>query len=141
MQNNGPSCMPRFMNSVRLREPRQLAPCVSPVRARFEGNRRHMQRHHQAIPLHQAVAESPGLARLTSLVAESAARLRLLQPLLPPSLHAAIRPGPIEGDSWCLLLEHSAAAAKLKQLLPVLQARLQREGCFAVIRIKVQVAR
>lgn len=97
-----------------------------------------MQRHHHAIPLHQAAAESPGLARLTSLVAESSDRLRLLQPLLPPSLQVAIRPGPIEGDSWCLLLEHGAGAAKLKQLLPLLHARLRKEGCQAVIRIKVQ---
>ena len=80
------------------------------------------------MPLHQAAEESPTLARLAQLARDSGERLKAIESSIPPALRSAIRPGPIEGTTWCLLVEGSAAAAKLRQLLPVLLAKLNRLG-------------
>ncbi|HZN48359.1 MAG TPA: DciA family protein [Ramlibacter sp.] len=87
-----------------------------------------MNRRHHPVPLHQAAEESPTLARLAQLARDSGERLKAIESSIPPALRSAIRPGPIEGTTWCLLVEGSAAAAKLRQLLPVLQAKLNRLG-------------
>lgn len=83
--------------------------------------------------------ESPTLARLSELVRDSALRLKAIEPLIPPMLRPAIQAGPIEGSTWCLLVESNAAAAKLRQLLPALQAHLRIRGWeVTAIRLKVQ---
>ena len=62
--------------------------------------------------------------------------------LLPGNLRSAVKAGPIDGDSWCLLVNGNAAAAKLRQLLPTLQAGLQRQGWrVSSIRLKILVGR
>ena len=97
-----------------------------------------MNRRHYPVPLHEAAEESPTLARLAQLGRESAERLKAIESLIPPPLRASIRPGPIEGTSWCLLVASSAAAAKLRQLLPVLQAKLNSDGWqVSSIRVKL----
>jgi ethanolamine ammonia-lyase small subunit len=54
-------------------------------------------------------------------------------------LRAGIQAGPIEDGAWCLLVSSNAVAAKLRQLLPALQAHLNSKGLgVASIRIKVQ---
>ena len=87
-----------------------------------------MNRRHHPVPLHQAAEESPTLARLAQLARDSGERLKAIESSIPPALRSAIRPGPIEGTTWCLLVDGSAAAAKLRQLLPILQAKLNRLG-------------
>ena len=73
-----------------------------------------------------------------SLTRESSARLQAIQPLLPPALRSAIQAGPIEGPSWCLLVKGNAAAAKLRQLAPALQAALAAAGHpVSTLRVKV----
>ena len=95
-------------------------------------------RRHQPVPLHQAAEESPTLARLAQLARESGERLRAIESAIPVSLRASIRPGPIEGTTWCLLVEGNAAAAKLRQLLPLLQQKLSSRGWeVTAIRLKV----
>ena len=90
----------------------------------------------------QAVGNSPTLARLAELVRDSNDRLKAIEPLLPGNLRSAIKAGPIDGDSWCLLVNGNAAAAKLRQLLPTLQAGLQRQGWrVSSIRLKILVGR
>jgi hypothetical protein len=97
-----------------------------------------MLRRHQPVPLHEAAAESPTLARLAQLARESGERLKAIETAIPASLRASIRPGPIEGTTWCLLVDSSAAAAKLRQLLPVLQAKLNSGGWQVTsIRLKL----
>ena len=98
-----------------------------------------MQRRHHAITLEQASEESPVLARLAGLARESGARLQSLKALIPAPLHSQIAPGPIEGDTWCLLVNGNAAATKIRQLAPALVTHLQGQGCeINVIRVKIQ---
>ena len=95
-------------------------------------------RRHYAITALQAANESPTLAHLAALTRESTARYKLVESLIPPMLRAAIKPGPIEGDQWCLLVANNACAAKMKQLLPAMAAHLRVKGYpTADIRLKV----
>lgn len=95
-----------------------------------------------AVPVHEAAEASPTLGRLARLARESGERLLAIQSSIPASLRASIRPGPIEGTSWCLLVEGSAAAAKLRQILPVLQSQLNSRGWEVTsIRLKLESPR
>ena len=91
-----------------------------------------------AVSILQASMDSPTLARLAELGRDSGARLLAISPLLPAALRSAVVAGPIDGSSWCLLLDNSAAAAKLRQMLPDLLARLRANG-WAVESIRLKV--
>jgi hypothetical protein len=96
----------------------------------------------QARHVNQVLQTAPGLAELSALARDGQARLKAIMPLLPTSLRGMVQSGGIEGDAWCLLVPHSAAAAKLRQMLPALAAHLRRKG-WAVqqLRVKVQSGR
>ena len=95
-------------------------------------------RRHHAVPLHQAAEEAPTLARLAQLARESGERLKAIEQVIPAPLRSSVRPGPIDGTTWCLLVDSSAAAAKLRQLLPVLQQKLNSSGWqVTAIRLKL----
>ena len=96
----------------------------------------------RAVTVYQAVENSSGLGRLTEMVKESSARLAAIESLIPESLRPAVKSGPIDGDNWCLLVTSNAAAAKLRQLLPSLQARLLGKGWRVTsIRLKILIAK
>jgi hypothetical protein len=95
-------------------------------------------RRHHPVPLHQAAEEAPALARLAQLARESGERLKAVESSIPAALRSSIRPGPIDGTSWCLLVDSSPAAAKLRQLLPVLQRKLNSLG-FEVTAIRLKL--
>jgi len=98
-----------------------------------------MNRRLHPVTVQQAAEESPVLARLTSLARESTQRLEAIAPLFPAGLLACVKPGPIEGPAWCLLVDGNAAAAKLRQLLPLLLNSLRERGWEVTsIRVKVQ---
>ena len=88
----------------------------------------------------QASQESPTLARLSELAADSTARLQCVAPLLPAALRNSIKAGPIEEGVWCLVLDNSAAAAKLRQLIPAMTAQLRIKG-WDVTDIRLKISR
>lgn len=96
----------------------------------------------QALSIHQAAGNAPSLARLTELVQESNDRLKAIESLLPAALRPAIKAGPIDGENWCLLVNGNAAAAKVRQLIPLIQDRLLNKGWKVTsIRLKLLIAR
>ncbi|MEO8250415.1 MAG: hypothetical protein ABI589_13715 [Burkholderiales bacterium] len=98
-----------------------------------------MNRRHHAVSVLDAASDSPTLARLSALARESRQRLESVASLLPASMRESIRPGPIDGDGWCLIADDSAAAAKLRQLVPALCAHLRTQGYdVKTIRVKVR---
>jgi hypothetical protein len=93
------------------------------------------------VPVLEAVEDAPTLARLAQLARQSREMLEAVEFLIPSPLRSAIRAGPIDGTSWCLLVNNNAAAAKLRQVLPALTAELHSRGAqITAIRLKVQVA-
>ena len=92
----------------------------------------------QAITVHQAVENAPSLARLTELILESNNRFKAIESLIPESLRLVIKAGPIDDKSWCLLVGSNAAAAKIRQLIPLIEARLLERGWEVnTIRLKI----
>ncbi len=80
------------------------------------------------------------LAKLTELSQDSVARLKAIDALIPIQLRESIKAGPIDGATWCLILDNTAAASKIRQLLPSLQAHLRTKGWEVnSIRLKVQI--
>lgn len=88
----------------------------------------------------QAVEAAPTLAALQERVRESQRCLKRIEQLIPATLRRQVKAGPIHDQEWCLLVGHTAAATKLRQLVPLfLQALAQEEGLqVTAIRIKVQ---
>lgn len=99
-------------------------------------------RPHRAVTFSQAVENSPSLARLAGLVQDSNDRLKAIESLIPEALRPAIQAGPIDEDVWCLLVSSNAAAAKVRQLLPLIQSRLIGKGWkITSIRLKILITR
>ena len=99
-------------------------------------------RLNRAVSFNQAADNSPSLARLTELVRESSNRLKDIESLIPQALRPAIQAGPIDGETWCLLISSNAAAAKVRQLLPLIQDRLVDKGWKVTsIRLKILISR
>ena len=89
--------------------------------------------------LDEAVGAAPVLAELRQRMALSERCLAHVKPLIPITMRAQVKAGPIEAGQWCLIVGSAAASTKLRQLLPTVQASLSQSG-FEVnsIRIKVQ---
>lgn len=85
-----------------------------------------------------ALRQSQPLTRLLQRLQESNQRFEVLREHLPDTLRTEVRPGPLDDAGWTLLVRGGAAAAKLRQLLPTLQAALQAAG-FAALAIRVRV--
>lgn len=78
--------------------------------------------------LRQALQGNASLAGLLARVQASRDRLALVLPLLPPELAPLLRAGPLDDKAWLLLADNSAAAAKLRQMMPLLQQALTERG-------------
>ena len=88
--------------------------------------------------LTEAAADSPVLAHLGALVAQSRQHMAIIEPLLPNGLKTWVMPGPVENGAWCLLVRNGAVASKLRQLLPDLETRLRNVvGSEIKIRVKI----
>jgi hypothetical protein len=94
-----------------------------------------------AVPLGQVLDRCEPLLRLQQRLAAANAHMDAVRPLLPAALSKHVRSGPTDQESWTLLVANPAVAAKLRQLLPRLEAALQQKGCAArIIRIRVQAS-
>jgi len=88
--------------------------------------------------LGRALDRSEPLVGLLQRVRASHERFEAIVLLLPAALRASVRPGPLDELAWSLLVEHAAAAAKLRQMLPDLQAALTDRG-WAQPAIKIKI--
>lgn len=88
--------------------------------------------------IRQALDACEPLVSLGQRLRDSQSRLLAVQGLLAPALRTQVRAGPIDAEGWTLLAGNQAVAAKLRQLLPALQARLIQEG-FAALPIRVRL--
>jgi hypothetical protein len=93
-----------------------------------------------AVSINEAAQQSPVLSRLSDLIEQSRACMNAVTPCLPFALRKQVSPGPIEGETWCILAHHNAVASKLKQLKPDLELALaarEKETGVKYIRIRV----
>jgi hypothetical protein len=92
-----------------------------------------------ATRIEQALGMSAPLVRLQELMRDSNARFEAVRPVLPAALAAHVKPGPLDGEGWSLLVANASVAAKLRQLQPRLEDALKARGWqVTAIRIKVQ---
>ena len=89
------------------------------------------------LSLEEALTRSKPLARLGDLLRESRSRYETIRPLLPPALARQLQPGPVDEQGWSLLVGNAAAAAKLRQLGPRLEAALRERGYAGELRIRI----
>ena len=82
----------------------------------------------RTLAIGQALAGSEPLALLSRRMRESQDRLAAVMPLLPPGMRSAVRAGPIDEEAWSLLVNSNAVAAKLRQMVPALEAHLRTQG-------------
>lgn len=91
------------------------------------------------LPVAEALARSTALGGLLQRVRDSNARWDAVRGALPAPLAAQVRPGPLDDEGWTLLVPSGAAAAKLRQCLPRVQAALDAQALPARhLRVKVQ---
>ena len=96
----------------------------------------------QAMPpgtrtISQVLGATDALTQLTVRVRESQARLAALQPLLPPAMRPQVKAGPVDIEGYTLLAGNQAVSAKLRQMLPALQAHLRSLGFEGTLRVKL----
>ncbi|GAB4215483.1 MAG: hypothetical protein Fur007_13600 [Rhodoferax sp.] len=98
-----------------------------------------IRRSHAAVSVLEAGQSHSTLAGLIARGQASSARLHCVLPLVPPGLRTSIKAGPLTDGVWCLLLANAACSAKMRQLLPALQAHLNTHGLpVSAIRLKVE---
>jgi hypothetical protein len=91
-----------------------------------------------ALSLRSVLAQCEPLQRLQQRLAETQTRMDAVRPLLPPGLCACVRAGPLDQESWTLLVSNAAVAAKLRHYLPRLSSELKRRGLSpAELRVRV----
>ncbi|MGM9484611.1 hypothetical protein ACS5PN_25680 [Roseateles sp. NT4] len=88
-------------------------------------------------PVAEALRAHEGLAQLNARLEASRRRLRIIAPALPGTLLASLQPGPLDEEGWSLLAANAAVAAKLRHLLPRLEALLAQAGLPGQIRVKL----
>jgi hypothetical protein len=91
-----------------------------------------------ALPVAEAMRSSQPLSRLVDRLRESNAMFASILPLLPATLAASVRAGPLDETGWSLLAANAGVAAKLRQLVPRFEERLRERG-HAVVAIRIKV--
>lgn len=89
-----------------------------------------------------ALRNSEPLSSLMQRLRASQARFAAIENLLPPALRPHVRAGALDDSTWTLLADNAAAAARLRQLAPELQAALDTAGLGTPpLRTKVSLPR
>lgn len=89
--------------------------------------------------LPQALEAHPVLARLREQIRGSRERLEAIRDLMPAALWGAVQAGPLDDAGWTLLVAHGPAAAKIRQLAPLIERRLAERGWEGTaLRVRVQ---
>jgi len=92
------------------------------------------------VHIEAALERLPTCVGLSQLAKQSATCLRLITPLIPVGMRQSVQPGLLEDGCWCLLVPHSAAAAKLRQLIPAMIAHLRKHDQHVTeLHIKVSM--
>ena len=85
-------------------------------------------RSRDTLAIGDAIRGNDALTRLTRRLHESRQRLADVAAALPPALRDQVRAGPLDDQSWTLLAANAAAAAKLRNLLPLLADQMAARG-------------
>lgn len=100
-----------------------------------------MNRRQPSVTLLQASQNNASLAKLMEMNSASKARFDAITPLIPETLRPSVTAGPLSEGVWCLLLNNTTTAAKLRQLLPAFEAHLRVHHLeVKSIRLKVSGA-
>lgn len=93
----------------------------------------------QTLAMAAALERCEPLGQLLRRLHEARGHYEAVAGLLPPALRADVSTGPVDAGCWTLLAAHNPAAAKLRQMLPLLLAELQAKGRQVTsIRVRVQ---
>lgn len=88
--------------------------------------------------LQQAAGEAPSLAALQQRIRASQTCLEIVRPLVPIGLRRLIQAGPLQDGEWCLLVQSTAAATKLRLLVPTMLQELNAQNLqITGIRVKI----
>lgn len=96
------------------------------------------RQHHLSVPVAQALRRDPTLGDLLARAARSAQLLNSIAPLIPPALREQVRPGPLDGAVWHVLVPHAAVATRLRYLMPAIEAHLRTKG-YEVREVRIKV--
>lgn len=90
-------------------------------------------------PLKTALERAEPLVSLMQRLRASQMYLEAVRTVLPAGLVPYVHAGPLDDEGWTLLVANAAVSAKLRQLLPRLEATLAKKGCKVnAIRLRVQ---
>jgi hypothetical protein len=121
---NHPEPMPRvtaksIIRAHRNHPARAVTPPKPPARAPLPS---------RTVDIGHALAGSEPLALLARRMRDSQNRLAAISGLLAPAMRPHVQAGPIDDEGWSLLVANNAVAAKLRQMLPALEAHLRSQG-------------
>ena len=95
-------------------------------------------RVHAAQTLSSVLGNCGPLESLQRRMRDSNDRFEVIRAKLPGELSKHVKPGPVDDEGWSLLTGNAAVAAKLRQLVPRLEAMLKEAGWqVTTIRIKL----
>jgi hypothetical protein len=89
-------------------------------------------------PVAGALERHSGLADLSRRLACSRSMLADALSALPTGLRSEVRAGPLDDEGWSVLASNAAVAAKLRHVVPQIQAALREHGWpETTIRVRI----
>lgn len=88
--------------------------------------------------LANAFSANPELTHIAQRVQQSQQMLALIKTLVPREWHNSLQAGPVDTESWCILVNNPGISGKLRQLTPQLLTQLQRAG-YSVPHLRIKM--